>query len=29
MATADEKLANSQAGRLPVIWLGALHSSTQ
>lgn len=29
MITADEKLANSLAGRLPVIWLGAIHSSTQ
>lgn len=29
LVTADEKLANSLAGRLPVIWLGALHSTTQ
>ncbi len=29
LITADEKLANSLAGRLPVIWLGAIHSSTQ
>ena len=29
MITADEKLANSLAGRLPVLWLGAIHSTTQ
>jgi len=29
LITADERLVNSSAGRLPVIWLGAVHSSTQ
>jgi predicted nucleic acid-binding protein len=29
LITADEKLVNSLAGRLPVIWLGAFHSTTQ
>ncbi len=27
--TADERLANSLAGRVPVVWLGALHSTMQ
>ena len=29
LITADEKLANALAGRLPVLWLGAIYSTTQ